>query len=158
MPKKSIDKDKKNYNFMSSHNVTSNFPNSSAYLREVTEPVFTGDESVNYKELTESLEQNYGLDGLSDYEDPQEVRISYQISGSGSEWENILKIEVDEKQRKVEWITESLKSIRDMLERGQIDSPDKIWDAYMSTQKTHVHTYPNKDISMNEMEEFLDQF
>jgi len=133
--------DRRNYNFMPGHNINSNFPNSSAYLREVTEPVFTGDESVDYKELTESLEETYGLEEISDYENPNEVRISYQISGSGSEWENILKVEVDEKQNKFNWIAESLRSIKDMLDTGNIDSLDELKKTYMKSEKpTSIHT------------------
>lgn len=59
-------------------------------------PLFSGDESIDYKELLDSIEETYDLEGLSEYENSDEVRINYHVSGAGSTWQSIIYVEVDE--------------------------------------------------------------
>lgn len=148
----------KNYNFVSEHNKVTNRSSSSARFQDVTEQVFSGNEPVEYGDLLDSLEETYDLEGLSDYENPDEVRINYHISGVGSSWQNIIQVEVDETQKKLDWIPDYLSPVREKLEEGSIENWSSLRKEYMTTEETHVHTYHDHDISMREMNEFIDNF
>ena len=132
--------------------------NNSSYLQDVTEEVFHGDDSVDYGDLLESLEETFNLYGLSDYENPTEARINYHISGSGFKWDNTIHVEVDEIQSKLDFIPDFLNPFVENLERKISDNWKKSSSEYLRKEITHINSYPDKDVSIREMEDFIDNF
>lgn len=145
----------RNNEFVPGSNISPTLPNSSAHMQEVTENVLSGDESIDYEELLDSLEEIYDLDGLSDYENPEEVRISYHISGSGTHWDEVIQIDIDNKSTNLDWIPDYLSSFKELIEL----SVEK-WggEEYIRTEETHTHSYHDKDLSRYEMENLVDNF
>jgi hypothetical protein len=119
--------------------------------------VLSGDESINYEILLDSLEEEYGLEGISEYDNPEEVRIDYHISGAGSKWEKIIRVEIDEKRNIME-ILPNFQLIREKLEGSSVKNLFSTNMDYTVSEETHVRTYHNHEIPIQEMNEFLDEF
>jgi len=148
------DTDRNSYEFVQEHHTDSNWSKSSAHMQDVTEEILSGNESIEYEDFLSSLEETYDLEGLSEYENPKEVRISYHVSGLGSKWNETIRIEVDEAQEELSRIPDFFKEkIESSMENWSLPGQE-----YFATEETHTHSYPDREIPKREMEDFINSF
>lgn len=121
-----------------------------------TEPLLSRDEDLEYGELLTGLANKYGWEDLSQYENPEEVRISYQVSGTEFEWNHSFIVEVDTVRPDFGSIINSILSARELLGKEDVQDWGNVRKRYLTTEVTEAHSYQDTDISRTEMKEFID--
>lgn len=147
------------YEFDSTQRITSAFPNNNMTIHaENEQEILSGDQNIDYGVLLTAIADKYGLDDISDYENPDKVRISYDILGSGTDWSQTLKLEIDVTQKDFGRVIDSIGPVREKLEEENIENWGDLKKEYLTTKTTETHRYPDAEISRTEMEELVDDF
>lgn len=144
-----------NYDSSTGNHSSHQYSNSLNRHRDVTEQVFRTSDTSECIHLLDALEDEYGLEELSGYENPDEVRISYHISGAGFRWSHDLQVEVDYTREKLDFISRPLKYAMEWLETKDLEK-SSVGQRYLTADETDLHVYRDESIPRIEVEEFIE--